>query len=62
MFEAIAKADSFQGLLRFPLICRAMKILGQHNVFERGKVRHQMKLLEYEANFLRTETRQPRFV
>ena len=34
-----------------------MKILGEHNVFDGGKVRHEVVLLEDEAQLLRPEAR-----
>src|SRR5208283_2179986 len=51
MSEAIAESYAFKsgGGLRF--IRDAMKILRQHDIFERTEIRYEMKLLEDESNF-----------
>ena len=44
-----------QGCQRFLLVGHAVKVLRQHDVFERGEVGNQVKLLEDEADFFRPD-------
>ena len=55
MFDAIAKADAVQGLPCFAFVRCAVKVLSQHHVFQRRKIRNEMELLKYEANFFSAE-------
>ena len=48
---AVLQAHMGQGRQRLPLVGHAVKVLGQHDVFERGEVRDQVELLEDETDF-----------
>src|SRR5271169_2138878 len=50
MCHALAHADAAQSLLRMLFIRHAVKILRQHDVFDRIQIRHEVKLLEDEAD------------
>ena len=50
---AIFQAHVRQGGQRFLLVGHAVKVLRQHDVFERGEVGNQVELLEDETNFFR---------
>src|SRR5580698_2477886 len=60
--DAVRESHARQHFARFGLIRGAVKILRQHHVFERGKIRHQMKLLENKTDFFGTVTREPGFI
>src|SRR5487761_627690 len=62
MREAFAQADAAQGFGGFRFVGGAVKILREHDVLNRGEIWNEMKLLKDEANFLRAETGEARFV
>ena len=62
MRKALAKTDAFERFRGLLLVRDRMKILSEHDIFERVQVRHQMELLEDEANFLRAVTDHSVFV
>ena len=62
MHKALAKTDTFQRFGGLLLVRNRMKILSEHDIFERVQVRHQMELLEDEANFFRAVTDHSVFV
>src|SRR5882762_7755573 len=53
MIEAIGEADALERLDGLRLVGDGEEILGEHDVFERREIRHEMKLLEDEADFFR---------
>ena len=57
MLDAIGEAHAPESFAGLGFVRRAVKILREHHVFNRRQVRHQMKLLEYEADLLRTKSR-----
>src|ERR1700686_3728734 len=61
MSETVAEADAMQGVVRLFLVSNAMEILREHDVFERGKIWDEMKLLEDEAHFFRAIANQLAF-
>ena len=52
MVQAISQANAFQSPDGFGFVRDAMKILREHHVFHRRQIRHQVKLLENEADFV----------
>src|SRR5580658_6079992 len=62
MLDAIGKSDPPQRLARLGFVRGAVKILREHHVLDGREIRHQMKLLEDEADFLRAKPRQTAFV
>ena len=50
---AIFQPNVRQSVQRFLLVGHAVKVLRQHDVFERSEVGNQMELLKDEANFFR---------
>src|SRR5579862_6747571 len=58
MLEPVGQADAIERLRRFFLVRGAVKVLRQHHVFHRGKIRHQVKLLEDEADLVGAIARQ----
>src|ERR1700731_1608372 len=61
MGETVAEADTTQSILRLLLVRDAMEVLREHDVFQRGKIRNEMKLLEDETYFFRTIANQLTF-
>src|ERR1700737_3926009 len=61
MGETVAEADTTQSILRLLLVRDAMEVLREHDVFQRGKIRNEMKLLEDEAYFFRAIANQLTF-
>ncbi len=61
MREAVSQTHALQrfGGLRF--VGDAVEILGEHDVFERGQIRNQVKLLKDEADGFRAVAREFRF-
>ena len=55
--EPLSESHAPQRFRRFLFVGHAVKILGQHHVFEGGQVRHQVVLLENESQLLRPEAR-----
>src|SRR5439155_6565493 len=53
MRQAIAEADALQRFFGLLFVRDAMEILREHDVFERRKIRYEMKLLKNEADFFR---------
>src|SRR5260221_4054420 len=51
MGEPVAEADALEGFRGLCLVRDAVKILGEHHVFESAQVGHQVELLKDEANF-----------
>ena len=51
--RALFQSHALEGFEGFLLVGHAVKILGQHDVFESGEIGNQMKLLEDEADFFR---------
>ncbi len=51
MGEAFAQADAFQGFFGLFFVGDGMEVLRKHNVFDGVQIRHQVELLEDEANF-----------
>lgn len=49
---AVSETDPGEGGAGFGFVGHGMEILGQHDVFERGEIRDQMKLLEDKANLV----------
>ena len=49
-------------LPRLGFVRGAVKILREHHVFDRGEIRHQMKLLKNKSDLLRAKASEPRFV
>jgi hypothetical protein len=62
MQEAFAQADAAKGLGSLMFIRGAVKILREHDVFNRGEIRDEVKLLKDKADSLSTKTRKARFV
>src|ERR1700690_2075632 len=62
MRDAIGKSHASEHLASFLFIRGAVKILGEHHVFECAEIRDEMKLLEHEADFFSAETREARFI
>jgi hypothetical protein len=62
MRDAVGEANASERRARLGFIRRAVKILRQHHVFERGEIRDEMELLEDEADFLGAEAREAGFV
>src|SRR6185437_3649984 len=60
MVSAVPKADVIERGQGFRLICHAVEILGQHDVFKRREIGDEMKLLEDEADLFRAEAVQLR--
>src|SRR6516225_7118712 len=58
MRQAVAQANALQRLGGLQLVGNTMEILREHHVFERIQIRHQVKLLEHETDFLRAVTHQ----
>src|ERR1700688_412462 len=61
MRETVAEANAAQSVFGLLLIGDAVEVLREHDVFQRGKIRNEMKLLEDEAYFFRTITNQLTF-
>ena len=53
--RAVFQSHAFQGVKRFLLVGHAVEVLRQHDVFERGEVGNQVKLLEDEADLFRPD-------
>ena len=53
MREAVAEAYTIQRFFGLFFVGDAVEILGEHYVFESREIRHEMKLLEDEADFFR---------
>ena len=51
MRQTIAEADALQRFFGLFFVREAVEILREHHVFHRGEIRHEMKLLENEADF-----------
>ena len=62
MLDAIGETHANERRTSLGFVCGAVKILREHHVFERGEIRHEMKLLEDESDFLGAETREPAFI
>jgi hypothetical protein len=62
MHEAFAQADATEGFGRFMLVRGAVKILREHDVFNGGEIRDEVKLLKDKADFLSAKTREALFV
>jgi len=62
MFEAIGEADTLERFDSLRFIGDGMEILREHDVFERGEVRHEMKLLKDETDFFRAVSDELGFV
>src|SRR6185437_15336429 len=62
MSESFAQTDAAEGFRGFVFVRGAVKILCEHDVFNRGEIRDKMKLLKDKADFLRTKAREARFV
>ncbi len=62
MRHAVGEADAGERLARLGFVRRAVKILREHHVFERGEIWDEMKLLEDEADFLGAKAREAGFV
>src|ERR1700693_2972111 len=62
MLDPLSETDALERRAGFGFIGRAVKILREHYVFERREIRHQVKLLKDESDFLSAETREARFV
>src|SRR5258708_3696347 len=58
MRQAVAQAHALQHFFSLLFVRDAMEILRQHYIFKRREIRHQMKLLEDEADFFRAVTHQ----
>src|SRR3989441_3573549 len=58
MRQAVAEADTLQRFLGLFFVGDTMEILRQHHIFERREIRHEMKLLENEADFFGAVTHQ----
>jgi len=62
MHEAFAQADATEGFGRLMLVRSAVKILREHDVFNGGEIRDEVKLLKDKADFLSAKTREALFV
>jgi hypothetical protein len=62
MQEAFAQADASKGFGGLMFIRGAVKILREHDVFNRGEIRDEVKLLKDKTDFLGAKTREARFV
>ena len=51
--SAFFQSHAIQSFERFLLIGHAVEVLREHDIFQRGEIRDQMKLLEDESDFLR---------
>jgi hypothetical protein len=58
MIQSIAKAHPAQGFRGFFFIRDAVKILGQHHIFQGREIGNEVKLLKYKADFIGAVTRQ----
>src|SRR5580700_3852106 len=56
--RTVLQSDALQRLEGFVLVGHAVEVLRQHDVFKRGEVGNQVKLLEDKADLLGTDTRQ----
>ncbi len=54
MLEAITEADPLEGFDGLRFVGDGVEILGEHDVFQRSEIRHEMKLLEDETDFFCT--------
>src|ERR1700722_16402519 len=61
MGETVTEANATQSVFGLLLIGDAVEVLREHDVFQRGEIWDEMKLLEDEAYFLRTITNQLTF-
>jgi hypothetical protein len=51
MRQPVTQTDALQRLFSLLFVRDAMEILREHHVFQRREIRHEMKLLENEADF-----------
>ena len=58
MREPVAKPDAVQCVVGLRFIGNAVEVLREHHVFQRGKIRHEMELLEHKSDFFRAITDQ----
>src|SRR3984957_7194347 len=58
MMSALRKPYAGEGGLGFFFVGHAVKVLRQHDVFNRGEKRNEMELLKDEADFVRAHPRQ----
>ena len=52
MGDASGEAHAAEGFAGFGLVGHAVKILREHDVFERGEIGHEMELLKDETDFV----------
>ena len=62
MLEAISKADSLERFDGLRFVGDGVEVLREHDVFERGEIRDEMKLLEDETDFFGAITDESGFV
>src|SRR5271165_16262 len=62
MLDSVGEADAHEGSAGFGFIGGAVKILGEHHVFESGEIRDEMELLKDEADFFGAEAREAGFI
>src|SRR5580658_2861919 len=62
MLDSVGEADTCERGARFRFVGGAVKILGEHHVFERGEIRDEMELLKDEADFFGAEAREASFI
>jgi len=58
MIHAVTEPDALQFSTGLAFIRCAVKILCEHYIFERGEIRHEMKLLKNKPDFLSAKSRQ----
>jgi hypothetical protein len=62
MLDAVGEADASERGASFGFVSGAVEVLSEHDVFEGGEIRHEVELLEDEADFLGAEASEGGFV